>query len=117
MNERTAIRPFIALLSIGKYGNGTTPLLGTNKKTVRITHPFSPDKGKEFTLIDRKNFWGDERLILINEKGKRKRFNASWTDYEPPTLFREISAGRAYLSDVKALELAELLHRLMDNVK
>lgn len=100
-----------------KCSNGTTAVLRTDKKIVKVTHPFSPDLGKEFVLIDRRNFWGDERLILEDKKGKRRRINASWTDYEPPTLFREISAGRAYVSDKKALELAELLRRLKESVK
>ena len=82
-----------------------------------MTHPFSPDRGKTFTLVQRKNFWGDDRLILLDEGGKRRRINASWTDLEPPSPFLEASAGRAVISDEKALELASLLDRLSKGVK
>lgn len=84
--------------------------------TVTVTHPFSPDRGKEFALVERRHYWGDDRLILLDERGKRRRIKAEWTDYEPPTPFLEISAGRAVISDEKALELASLLARLKENV-
>lgn len=83
--------------------------------TVTVTHPFSPDRGKAFTLVERRNYWGDDRLIMLDEQGKRRRMKASWTDYEPPTPFLEISNGRAVISDEKALELASLLSRLKEN--
>lgn len=91
--------------------------MGTDKKKVTVTHPFSPDKGKEFTLVHRLHYWGDDRLILLDENGKRRRINASWTDYEPQTLFREVSDGRAYLSDDKAEELMLLLQAMSKSVK
>jgi len=91
--------------------------VGSENKKVTVTHPFSPDKGKEFTLVEHKHYWGDDRLILLDSKGKRRRISASWTDYEPPTLFREISNGRAVFSDEKVIELSQLLSALKGSVK
>jgi hypothetical protein len=74
-----------------------------------ITHPFSPDCGKEFILIERKKCWGEDRLLCFDENGKYRTVLTSWTDYEPPCPFVSASNGTAFISDDHALELSDLL--------
>ena len=86
-------------------------------ENICITHPFSPLRKHSFQLIQGKNFvWGEDRLLCMDENGFYRRILTSWTNYEPPTPFIEVSQGRAYLTDKSLLDLASLLTNLLDEV-
>ena len=87
-----------------------------NEKKFKVIHPFSPLHGKEFTLIERKQCWGDDRLLFINENGDYRRILTSWTDYAPQEPFITASEGRAILSEKSLMNLAELIGFLADEV-
>ncbi len=81
-----------------------------------VTHPYSPDFGKEFVLIEKTICWDEDRLLCFDEQGNYRRILTSWTDFQPPKPFVAASAGRAYLTDSDAVELASLLVLLKDEL-
>ena len=81
-----------------------------------VTHPFSPDRGKAFILIERKVCFGDDRILCFDEDGNYRRFLTSWTDYVPLPPFLAISSGRAYLNVDDITGLSQLLHEIAGEV-
>ncbi|WP_408637507.1 DUF5372 family protein [Novisyntrophococcus fermenticellae] len=84
--------------------------LSDNRGTFIITHPFSPLKGKEFKLVERRSCWGEDRLLSFDENGDTCLILTSWTDYLPPDPFVSISNGRA---DFRYEDLACLKETLL----
>ena len=68
--------------------------LSDNQSTFIITHPFSPLKGKEFKLIERKICWDTDRLFSFDENGNTCHILTAWTDYLPPDPFISIANGQ-----------------------
>jgi hypothetical protein len=58
----------------------TTALRNGTQKIV-ITHPFSPNKGKIFFIVDETPGWGEDRLLCCDCEGNSQIFLKSWTDY------------------------------------
>jgi hypothetical protein len=79
-----------------------------------VTHPFHPLFGKEFTLIDRRLTWGEDRVYYHDETGQLTRLPASWTSVGPANLFETISAGRAHFRTADLLQLSALIQRLRE---
>jgi hypothetical protein len=73
-------------------------------QSFRITHPFHPFHGCEFTLVDRRNAWGEDRVYFHDNKGKLRRLPAAWTSAASPDTFVAISAGRSHY------RIEDLLH-------
>jgi hypothetical protein len=47
---------------------------------VRVTHPFRPWAGREFTFIDRRLAWDEDRVALADENGEVVSLPAAWTE-------------------------------------
>src|SRR5260370_38560877 len=74
-----------------KQSTTLNPLDGT--QLFRITHVFHPHYGRDFTLVDRRNAWGEDRVFFHDDAGKLRRVPAAWTSAAPPDAFVEISEG------------------------
>src|SRR5260370_4091222 len=77
-----------------KQSTTLNPLDGT--QLFRITHVFHPHYGRDFTLVDRRNAWGEDRVFFHDDAGKLRRVPAAWTSSAPPHAFVEISAGASH---------------------
>ena len=81
-------------------------------QTFRVTHPFHPWKGREFTLVsDRKN-WGEDRVFFDAGGNCLVSLPAGWTDVLPPDPLVALAEGRSPLRADDLLQLAELLRRI-----
>src|SRR5260370_4091781 len=73
-----------------KQSTTLNPLDGT--QLFRITHVFHPHYGRDFTLVDRRNAWGEDRVFFHDDAGKLRRVPSASTSAPPPDAFVEISA-------------------------
>jgi hypothetical protein len=78
---------------------------------VRVTHPFHPLHGREFTLVDYRNTWGEEHVYFHDYSGRLRRLPASWTSVAAPCAFEVISAGRSHFRVEDLLRLVALIAR------
>ena len=76
-----------------------------------MTHPFHPDHGREFRLLQAKQCWGLERAICEGQDGQLATFPLSWTDYQEQDPFVAVSRGRSPFRVTDLLELADLVER------
>ena len=74
-----------------------------------ITHPFHPLKGKEFKIVDIKEYWGKKYVIFSLNGRNGKSIPIEWTNLAPQDLFIKISKGQSLF---KASDLLELYHIL-----
>jgi Family of unknown function (DUF5372) len=73
---------------------------------------FHPLYGHEFTLLDWRSAWGEDRVYFHDETGRLRRLPAAWTSAAPPDAFVEISAGRSHFrTEEDLLQLAALIAR------
>ncbi len=85
--------------------------------TFRITHPFHPGHGQEFSVVTVRENWGD-RLVYYRERGERLgSIPSKWTDLRPPDPFVTISAGRSPFRLEDLLELVRLVAVLRQEVR
>ncbi|CAN7797257.1 DUF5372 family protein [Paraburkholderia hospita] len=77
----------------------------------RVTHPFHPLFGREFTLADRRNTWGEDRVYFLDDAGDLKRMPAAWTSAAVPNAFETVSAGRSHFRIEDLLQLTMLIAR------
>ncbi|MGW1365130.1 DUF5372 family protein [Streptomyces chartreusis] len=61
---------------------------------MRVTHPFHPWVGREFTFVDRRMAWDEDRVALADENGEVVSLPAAWTDVDPVDPFVTMAAGR-----------------------
>ena len=92
----------------------TTLLPKQPEVEIHVTHPFSPLREHRFVLIERKQCWGEDRILCFDETGNYCRILTSWTDYAPLDIFQDTSNGRAYLSADSVIELAAHLENLVE---
>ncbi len=92
----------------------TTLLPKQPKVEIHVTHPFSPLREHKFELIERKQCWGEDRLLCFDETGNYRRILTSWTDYVPHDVFEVTSNGRAYLSGDSMIGLASYLKNMAE---
>src|SRR5260370_35918672 len=90
-----------------KQSTTLNPLDGT--QLFRIPHVFHPPYGRDFTLVDRRNAWGEDRVFFHDDAGKLRRVPAGWTSAAPPDAFVEISAGRSHFRIEDLLQLVALI--------
>jgi hypothetical protein len=81
-------------------------------QTFRVTHPFHPWKGREFSLIDYRTNWGEDRVFFNGGGDCPASLPAGWTDILPPDPLVAISQGRSPFRTGDLLELANLLRRI-----
>jgi hypothetical protein len=68
--------------------------------------------GREFTLIERRENWGEDRVYFHDEGGRVVALPARWTSVCPADPVVVLSAGRSAFRVGDLLELAALLDRL-----
>jgi len=78
-------------------------------QTFRVTHPFHPWVGREFSLVSYRKNWGENRVFFDIGGDTLMSLPAGWTDVLPPDPFVAISLGRSPFRTDDLLELAELL--------
>jgi hypothetical protein len=81
-------------------------------QTFRITHPFHPLLGREFTLLTYRHNWGEHRVYFHDDEGRLVALPAAWTSVLPPDPYVAIAAGCAAFRVPDLLELARLLASL-----
>ena len=62
-------------------------------------------------MIERKNIWGEDRLLYINENGEMCLIPTCWTDVAEPDIFITISEGRSSFRFDDLQELSKILKR------
>jgi len=81
-------------------------------QTFRVTHPFHPWRGREFSLVSYRKNWGEDRVFFDNGGNCLVSLPAGWTDVLPPDPLVAISQGRSPFRADDLLELAKLLRRI-----
>jgi hypothetical protein len=85
-----------------KYANGIT--------TITITHPFHPDKGKEFEYLKHT----DKYIRCLDEQGKIRQFQLNYTNMYIPAS-GESSALSSFVVPIdELLVLKELIDSLLN---
>ncbi|MER6121468.1 DUF5372 family protein [Streptomyces sp. NPDC001795] len=77
-----------------------------------MTHPFHPLCGREFTFVDRRLAWDEDRIALTDENGELVSLPAAWTDVDPVEPFVAMAAGRCPFRVSDLLAAAELIEAL-----
>src|SRR3569833_547907 len=77
----------------------------------RVTHPFHPLFGREFSLVDLRNTWGEDRVYFHDATGELRRLPTAWTSVTTPSAFETVSAGRSHFRTTDLLQLAALIAR------
>jgi hypothetical protein len=74
-----------------------------------VTHPFHPLFGREYDLIQYRHFWGEDRVVYLDETGEARSLPAGWTSAvaDDPTVV--ISAGRSHFRVADLVELVQLV--------
>jgi hypothetical protein len=81
-------------------------------QTFRVTHPFHPWKGREFTLVSYRKNWGEDRVFLDAGGNCLVSLPAGWTDVLPPDPLVAMAEGRSPFRADDLWHLAELLRRI-----
>jgi hypothetical protein len=92
----------------------TAPDSCDRPRLFRVTHVFHPLYGREFTLVERRSAWGEERVYFYDDYGDLRRLPAAWTSAASPDAFVEISAGRSHFRIEDLLHLTVLIARLRE---
>ncbi len=79
---------------------------------MRVTHPFHPWAGREFTFVDRRLAWDEDRVALTDENGEVVSLPAAWTDVDPVDPFVAMAGGRCPFRVEDLLAVADLLDAL-----
>lgn len=79
---------------------------------MRVTHPFHPLAGQEFTFAFRRKTWGEDRVFFLDRAGGLRGLPAGWTDAVAVDPFVAVAAGRSALRVSDLLALADLLDGL-----
>jgi hypothetical protein len=78
-------------------------------QTFRVTHPFHPLYGREFTLLTFRLNWGEQRVYFHDDAGRLVALPAHWTSIFPADPFVLCAAGRSPFRLHELRELAQLL--------
>jgi hypothetical protein len=92
----------------------TAPDSFDRSRLFRITHVFHPLYGREFTLVERRSVWGEERVYFYDDHGALRRLPAAWTSVALADAFVEISAGRSHFRIEDLLHLTVLIAQLRE---
>jgi hypothetical protein len=89
----------------------TTPQLTEQTQIFKVTHPFHPLNGQEFTLIDQRKTWGEDRVYFYDRAGALRHLPAGWTSVATAGAYETPSATRAHFRAVDLLQLVALIAR------
>ena len=81
--------------------------------TFEITHPFHPLRGQQFTLVNRRRNWGEDRVFYFDGDGKLSSMLTAWTNLADTDFFLQASNGRSWLRIDDLLNLRRLLTMLL----
>jgi hypothetical protein len=90
--------------------------MGTTCLKVRITHPFHPLCGRTIEVVCRRRYWGEDRIVYVDDNGRPRFIAAVWTDVDPVDPFRRVAAGRAPFRTADLLALCQVLDRLAEEM-
>jgi Family of unknown function (DUF5372) len=89
----------------------TAPSADESKRCFTIIHPFHPQRGQRFELIDFRQRWGQWRVYYFTKEGAKAFLPAEWTDAGPKDPFVEQAGGRAIARVEDLLELVKITVR------
>jgi len=84
----------------------------SSRKTFKIIHPFIPQYKNEHEFVDRRQTWGQDRVVYLNKNGEAATIPTSWTDVAEPDTFTLQSAGSSHFRYADLVELSKLLKYL-----
>ncbi|MBZ5580121.1 MAG: Y4bD/Y4pK family protein [Acidobacteriia bacterium] len=90
----------------------TTRVRRIESQTFRITHPFHPLTGREFEVLSRKEYSGEQRVCFVDKKGRQCEIPLGWTDLAPGDALTTLSAGQSWFRAADLLELTRLIEGL-----
>jgi hypothetical protein len=79
----------------------------------RIAHPFLPTNGKEIDVIGWATHWGEERVVYLDDDGRKQSISIALTDIGQGDEFRRVAAGRAMFRTGDLLDLRARLDTIM----
>ncbi|MBC8421315.1 MAG: hypothetical protein H8E04_00430 [Actinobacteria bacterium] len=82
------------------------------RKTFKITHPFIPQYKDEYEFVERRQTWGQDRVVYFKKNGDLATIPTVWTDVAEPDLFNLQSEGRCNFRYADLVELAKILKYL-----
>jgi hypothetical protein len=74
-----------------------------------VTHPFHPLLGREYELIQYRHFWGEDRVVYVDEMGEARSLPARWTSAASEDPVVVVSDGRSHFRVGDLVELAKLV--------
>jgi hypothetical protein len=77
----------------------------------KVTHPFHPLNGQEFTLIDQRKTWGEDRVYFYDSGGMLRHLPSGWTSVSTMGANATLSAARAHFRASDLLRLVALIAR------
>jgi hypothetical protein len=74
-----------------------------------VTHPFHPLFGREYDLIHYRQFWGEDRVVYVDETGEARSLPACWTSAvaEDPAVV--VAAGSSHFRVADLVKLVKLV--------
>jgi hypothetical protein len=78
----------------------------------RVTHPFHPWFDQEFSAIECRHGWRENRVYFRDRNGHAASLPISWTNLAAPDPFLIFSAGNARFRPRDLLELVDLIQRM-----
>lgn len=72
-----------------------------------------PISGKEIDVIGRATHWGEERLLYLDDAGRKQSIPLAFTDIASEDEFRRIAAGRAAFCTRDLLDLWQRLQAIL----
>jgi hypothetical protein len=79
---------------------------------VRVTHPFHPLRGQEFTHVAKRSNRHGERVWYEAPDGSVASIPRAWTDLAAPDPFVMLAEGKAHFRPEDLVELAEFVAAL-----
>jgi len=77
----------------------------------KVTHPFHPLNGQEFTLLDQRSTWGEDHVYFYDSAGTLRRLPTGWTSLATTDAYEVLSARRAHFRAGDLLQLVALIAR------
>jgi len=74
-----------------------------------VTHPFHPLLGCEYDLIQYRRFWGEDRVVYVDETGVAQSLPARWTSAVADDPAVVVSDGRSHFRVADLIELVDLV--------
>ena len=78
----------------------------------RVTHPFHPWFGQQFSAIECRHGWRENRVYFRDRNGQSAALPIAWTSLAAPDPFLIASAGNARFRLQDLLELVDLIQRM-----